>query len=148
MASIRISKVFSFEMAHALLNHGGKCENIHGHSYRLQVTVAGEVRAEKSHPHDGMVMDFAELKRIVEESVIRVFDHALVIHSASDEKFLKQLRQFNKNTLVVPYQPTSENLVLDFARRIMDRMGNGARLHSVRLSETASSFAEWHATGR
>ena len=66
---ISVSRVFSFEAAHQLEWHSGACKNLHGHSYRLEVTVAGDVNA------DGIVIDFADLQRVVEAEVIDRFDH-------------------------------------------------------------------------
>ena len=145
MSNIRITKIFSFEMAHALWKHDGKCANIHGHSYKLSVTVIGEIFSKKSHPKDGMLIDLADLKKLVEESVIQIFDHALVVNSNTGEKYLKQLKHFNKRTLVVPYQPTCENLVLDFSERIQDELNSHFHLHSLKLQETATSYSEWFA---
>ena len=79
-AHIRITKEFKFEMAHALLGYDGPCRNVHGHSYELSVTVIGKPIEEKSHAKLGMVMDFGDLKRIVKDEVVDVFDHALVLN--------------------------------------------------------------------
>ena len=71
---LRLTKEFSFEMAHALPAYEGKCRNIHGHSYRLFVTVEGTPLMQDGSPTDGMVMDFHSLKECVEESIVEPFD--------------------------------------------------------------------------
>ena len=67
---IRITKEFKFEMAHALMGYDGLCRNIHGHSYGLNVTVAGYPIDEEGHPKLGMVMDFGDLKKIVRKAIV------------------------------------------------------------------------------
>ena len=83
MSQIRITKQFSFETGHALFGYYGKCRNVHGHSYKLSVTVIGQPITEVGAVKLGMVIDFSDLKKIVKEEVVDVFDHATV---------------FNKNT--------------------------------------------------
>ncbi len=84
MAVIRLTKEFSFEMAHALAGYDGMCREIHGHSYRLLVTVAGEPCSDPADPKYGMVMDFGALKKIVGEQIIASYDHALLIRREAD----------------------------------------------------------------
>ena len=138
---IRITKEFKFEMAHALHGYDGLCKNIHGHSYRLWVTIKGQVRNEKGHIKDGMVMDFSELKRIVKSEIVQKYDHSLVLNANSPHASI-DLSAFEK-VFYLPYQPTSENLVKDFAETIQLNIPMGIILCKVVLSETASSFAEW-----
>ena len=139
---IRITKEFKFEMAHALHGYDGLCKNIHGHSYKLWVTVKGEVRDENGHVKDGMVIDFAELKEIVKPEIIDKYDHSLVLNANSPHALI-DLSAFEK-VFYLPYQPTSENLVMDFATIIQSKIPKRIILCKVVLSETASSFAEWN----
>lgn len=139
---IRITKEFKFEMAHALHGYDGLCKNIHGHSYRLWVSIRGEVREKKGHKKDGMVMDFAVLKSIVKPDIINKFDHSLVLNAKSPHSAI-DLSAFEK-VFFLPYQPTSENLVTDFALQIKNKLPEGIELYKVVLSETANSFAEWN----
>lgn len=144
MAQIRISKEFTFEMAHALLNYDGLCKHIHGHSYKLKVTIIGEPIKDKNNPKLGMVMDFSELKAIVRKEIITVFDHAFVINKDSDT--IEKEHEMFSRTIVVDYQPTSENMIEDFANRIMKHLPENVKLHNLRLHETANSYAEWYAS--
>ena len=139
---ISITKEFKFEMAHALHGYDGLCKNIHGHSYKLWVTVKGEVRNENGHVKDGMVIDFAELKEIVKPEIIDKYDHSLVLNANSPHASI-DLSAFEK-VFYLPYQPTSENLVMDFATIIQSKMPKRITLCKVVLSETATSFAEWN----
>ncbi len=142
MPNLRVTKEFSFEMAHALRNYDGKCENIHGHTYHLSVTVAGPVKELAHASDDGMVVDFGDVKKLVHEHVIDVFDHALVLHEK--DKRAEVVKSVRTKIILTPYQPTTENLILDFVNRIKKVIKGGLLLHSVRLRETATSFAEWH----
>ena len=145
MANVRLTKKFSFEMAHALLNYDGKCRNIHGHSYHLEVTVIGEPRDEPGHPEDGLVIDFGTLKKVVNAVVVDIFDHALVIKEDHNQELARVLSQTFERMINTAYQPTCENLILDFAERISKSLPERARLHHLILHETATSYAEWHA---
>ena len=146
MASIiRVTKEFSFEMAHALWNYDGPCRNVHGHSYRLFVTITGIPVNEPGDPKNGMVIDFTDLKSIVKKEIVSVFDHALVISSLFEKEKMEMFTKMFGNTVLVDYQPTCENLVSDFAIRIARQMPHGIKLHSLKLYETATSFAEWFA---
>ena len=142
MKIIRITKEFKFEMAHALYGYDGLCANIHGHSYRLWVTIRGEIRKEEGHTKDGMLMDFADLKMIVKSTIIEKYDHSLVLNQHSPHSSI-DLSAFEK-IHYVPYQPTSENLVSDFADIIKSKLSKHQELYKIKLSETRSSFAEWH----
>ena len=142
MAKVRITKEFKFEMAHALHGYDGLCANIHGHSYRLWVTVRGDVKKENKHIKDGMVIDFMDLKSIIKPTIINKYDHSLVLNANSPHANL-DLSAFDK-VYYLPYQPTSENLVSDFAHSITSLLPENVELLKVVLSETVSSFAEWN----
>ncbi len=146
MAIIRVTKEFNFEMAHALYNYDGLCKNIHGHSYKLFVTVIGTPIAEKSHPKLGMLIDFGDLKVIIYKEIVEVFDHALVINKSSGFSNRKYGHEMFDNTIYVDYQPTCENMVYDFVGRIRPILPSNIELHSLRLYETETSYAEWFAS--
>ncbi len=147
MATIRISKEFSFETGHALYGYDGKCRNIHGHSYKLTVTVSGRPLTDAQDPKLGMVLDFGDLKKIVKEEVVEPFDHATVFNKNTPHLSLAQeLAAKGHKVILAPYQPTSENMVTDFAQRIAKRLPDHIALHSLRLRETATAYAEWFAS--
>ncbi len=144
--TIRLTKEFSFEAAHSLDGYDGACREIHGHSYRLFVTVKGVPLEDTSSPKYGMVMDFGALKRIVNEEVISRLDHSLVLRASELNAPLREvLAQRFSNVHFVNYQPTCENMLADFAARIGSRLPEGVTLHALKLHETATSFAEWYA---
>lgn len=145
MSVIRISKEFTFDMAHALLGYDGLCRNIHGHSYTLVVTVIGTPTQDESSPKVGMLIDFKDLKNIIKKQIIDRFDHALVLNSASPKDLVAILiKNYDKITLL-DYQPTTENLIADMAGQIKDLLPENLKLFSLRLRETPTSYAEWFA---
>ena len=129
-------------MAHALHGYDGLCKNIHGHSYKLFVTVKGKIKNEKGNAKDGMVLDFDVLKSIVKPEIINKYDHSLVLNANSPHSEI-DLSAFEK-VFFLPYQPTSENLVADFALKIKSKLPKDVTLTKVVISETATSFAEWN----
>lgn len=146
MSNIRITKQFSFETGHALYGYDGKCKNVHGHSYRLDVTVIGKPIMDTSNVKYGMVIDFGDLKKIVKQEIVEVFDHAIVFNKNTPHATLgASLKEEGHNVLLVDYQPTSEMMVIDFAKKIKARLPENIKLHSLKLQETATSFAEWFA---
>ena len=143
MTKIRITKEFRFEMAHALLGYDGLCSNIHGHSYQLSVTIIGKPSDKFPDTKNGMVIDFGELKKIVKKEIIEKFDHSLILNAATPGKDeITSLPLFQK-IIFLPYQPTCENMLSDFAQRISKCLPGKIKLHSLRLRETNDSFAEW-----
>jgi 6-pyruvoyltetrahydropterin/6-carboxytetrahydropterin synthase len=145
MAKVRLTKEFRFEMAHALWNYDGLCKNIHGHSYILFVTVIGEPITDENNPKLGMVMDFGDLKKIVSEEVVDQLDHSVVLSKATPNLEQLNIDQMFERFFITDYQPTCENMIVDFADRISKRLPQDVTLHSLKLHETATSFAEWYA---
>ncbi|MCX6258314.1 MAG: 6-carboxytetrahydropterin synthase [Bacteroidia bacterium] len=146
MSVIRVTREFHFEMAHALWNYDGDCRYIHGHSYRLFVTVSGRPNTGDDNPKAGMVIDFGDLKKIVHENIISQFDHSLAINSLAINDNTSPYKQMPDKLVVLNFQPTCENLVTDFALRIAEKLPGHLVLFSVRLQETATSWAEWFAS--
>ncbi len=148
MRKIRLTKEFGFELAHALYGHDGLCKNIHGHSYKLFVTVIGEPIADMNSPKYGMVMDFSDLKKIVKEEIVDRLDHSLMINNKTSQAKIKEALSgiVSLRIVDVDYQTTCENMVVDFAERIKNRLPEGVNLHSIKLHETATSYAEWYAS--
>lgn len=145
MTRIRITKEFKFEMAHALYGYDGACKNIHGHSYRLLVTLIGPVKNDIYQSDNGMVIDFSHLKKIVQKNVIDPFDHSLMLNGQSPHSELIKDKDLSERILLVDFQPTSENMIVDIVNRIRPHLPEGINIHHIKLWETASSYAEWFA---
>lgn len=145
MAIIRLTKEFKFETAHALKDYDGRCRNLHGHSYKFFVTVKGKPIEDPTCPKQGMVMDFGDLKAIVKEEIVEKMDHAVVLNNSMDTALLQGIDQLFDKLVWVDYQPTSENMLEDFAERIKNRLPQQVKLVKLMLRETVTSYAEWFA---
>jgi 6-pyruvoyltetrahydropterin/6-carboxytetrahydropterin synthase len=146
MNTIRITKQFYFETGHALYGYDGKCRNVHGHSYQLDVTVIGQPISDLNHVKNGMVIDFGDLKTIVKTEIVDVFDHSTVFNQNTPHIDLaKELEKRGHKVLLVDYQPTSEMMLIDFAQRINKFLPKEIKLYSLKLRETGTSYAEWFA---
>lgn len=147
MKNIRITKIFTFETGHALYGYDGKCKNIHGHSYKLAVTVIGQPIEDPNNVKHGMVIDFGDLKKIVKDEVVDVFDHATVFNKNSPHLELAQeLQKRGHKVILADYQPSSEMMVIDFSEKIKKRLPNNITLFSLKLQETETAYAEWYAS--
>ncbi len=137
----KVSKEFSFDMAHLLDGHDGKCQNLHGHTYKLQVEITGHLithGAKKS-----MVMDFSDLKSIVIKSILDPMDHAFIYDQTSkrESKIAILLEELQSKTFGVNFRSTAEEM----ARFIFHRLKYDEKLpiSAIRLWETPTSFCEY-----
>lgn len=141
---IRITKIFTFETAHVLYNYDGKCKNMHGHSYKLFVTVKGSPIEDLDHPKNGMVVDFGDIKEIVKSEIIDVWDHAVMLNGLSPHKQLgKDLEEKGHKVIYCDYQPTCENMLYDIANKIKNQLPEIVSLAYLKLHETENSYGEW-----
>ncbi|GAB1445708.1 MAG: 6-carboxytetrahydropterin synthase [Cyclobacteriaceae bacterium] len=138
---ISITKIFRFEAAHAIYKYPGSCQNIHGHSYELQVTVQAEQLSEDFIHGLGISIDFKDLKTRVQEAVIKVLDHKLILSKA----YLAKVKNtFSPDELVIfDFEPTAENLLIFSRNQIRSNLPEHIQLKSLRLYETRDSFADW-----
>lgn len=147
MSVIRLTKEFTFEAAHSLEGYDGLCREIHGHSYRLFVTVKGEPESNEASPKLGMVMDFGILKRIVNEQIVERLDHSFIMRRTPEAEEVADVLSYRFSKVVMTeYQPTCENMLADFAERLLGALPEDIELYSLRLHETATSYAEWFAS--
>lgn len=140
---MRVTKQFEFEMAHMLANHPSLCKNLHGHSYKLFVTVEGPVV-------DDMVIDFKDLKEVVKEIIVDPLDHCFAYNLYTDDEFEKDLievvQKHNKKSMAFPFRTTCENMskwmfnVLNtyFKQNLVD-----FEVCKIKLYETSTSYCEY-----
>ncbi|HBO37134.1 MAG TPA: 6-carboxytetrahydropterin synthase QueD [Pasteurellaceae bacterium] len=137
----KISKEFSFDMAHILDGHDGKCQNLHGHTYKLQVEVSGELHIAGA--KKGMVIDFSEVKTIVQKAILEPMDHAFIYDTGSERecRIAHLLNELNSKTFGMPVRTTAEEM----ARFIFNRLKREEQLpiSAIRLWETPTSFCEY-----
>lgn len=137
---MKITKIFTFDSSHMLDGHDGKCRNLHGHTYRLEVTVSAEPVCGGA--KDGMVMDFADLKHTVKRTVIEPFDHAFIYHGANEResRIAALLEGWEMKTLRLGVRTTAENMAAYIYACLKDA---GLPVCSVKLWETPTSCAEY-----
>ncbi len=128
-------------MAHAIHGYEGSCKNIHGHSYELHVTVAPESSDDTFLANTGFIIDFKELKRLIQDNIIRKFDHWLVLSKAFMQAHpgLESL----ENVVVWDMEPSAENILLYFKKTIEAELPKQVHLSALRIYETADSYASW-----
>jgi len=143
---IRITKIFTFETAHVLYNYDGKCKNMHGHSYKLFVTVKGNPIDNLENPKNGMVVDFGDIKKIVKSEILSVWDHAVLLNGLSPHKNLgEDLEKQGHKVIYCDYQPTCENMLYDIAKKVQFHLPKNVSLAYLKLHETENSYGEWFA---
>lgn len=135
----KVSKEFSFDMAHILDGHDGKCQNLHGHTYKLQVEVSGDLVADGA--KKGMVVDFTDVKRIVKTAILDPMDHAFIYDTTSERecKIAALLNELNSKTFGIPVRTTAEEM----ARFMFNRLKDQLPISAIRLWETPTSFCEY-----
>lgn len=138
-----ITKEFHFESAHCLNFSKGKCDNLHGHSYKLFVSVGCEKLDE-----NGIIIDFADIKKIVEDAIISEFDHACILNKNSKNKFEIELQKLlikhNKKTILLEVNPTAEEMAKIFYGIISLLLDKNHKLIEVKLYETAENMATFN----
>jgi 6-pyruvoyltetrahydropterin/6-carboxytetrahydropterin synthase len=142
---LTVSKIFTFETAHALWGYDGKCANIHGHSYILTVSISGPLIQDENHPKYGMIMDFGELKEIVKPQIVDVYDHCLLVRKNTPHEGYADVETAFKKVWLTDFQPTCENMLVDMVGKMKDQLPSHITLRYMKLQETATSYAEWFA---
>lgn len=138
---IKLTKIFHFEMAHAIHGYTGLCKDIHGHSYELHVTVAADVLETAYIPAPGFIVDFKEIKKLVISSVIEKLDHHLVVSAGFIAAHPSLSSQ--KNLVIFEAEPTAENLLI-YIKQLLDKvLTDKIKLVHLKLFETKDSYAEW-----
>ncbi len=140
---VSVTKIFHFEMAHAIHGYRGACKNIHGHSYELHVSVASNKVYEGYFPAPGFVIDFKELKKTVTSAIIENLDHKLIL----SRNFLSANASFStqENLVIWEEEPTAENLLVFISQKLFSKFPAEIKLVKLKLYETKDSYAEWTA---
>ncbi len=133
-------------MAHALENYSGLCKNIHGHTYQLEVTVRGHTAHSPVSPKDGMLIDFSDLKKLVNTHIVELWDHALMLNASTPKSILDEVINHYERVIIVDFQPTTENMLAYIAEKVQTILPENVYLYSLKLSETQNSYAQWVAT--
>ncbi len=134
-----ITRQTTFDAGHRLLHHGGKCQNVHGHTYRVEATVRGKVKDATGEADEGMVLDFSTVKAVLMDVVER-YDHAFMV-DPRDEAMVAFLKDAGSRYVVMDFPPTAENLAAEILRKMQEKLKD-LEVIRVRLWETANNFAE------
>lgn len=135
MATI-VTKEFTFDSAHQLVGHDGKCANVHGHTYRLEIALRGKVVDKEGHPKEGFVIDFSDLKKVAKDLIVDKLDHAFI--AKGDEPALETLRENGSKVAVLGFRTTCENMSQYICWKLWQE---GLPVHYVRLWETPTGSA-------
>ena len=142
---MKIVKIIQWDMGHRVMHHRSVCKGLHGHRYKAEICMSGDLVSESTASEEGMVIDFADIKKISQEFIQKKLDHAFMVW----EKDAELLNFFKKSKghkpVIVPFTPTAENVakyIFDvLAPEIVDSYGNGLHLSSVKVWETPTSCA-------
>jgi 6-pyruvoyltetrahydropterin/6-carboxytetrahydropterin synthase len=147
-SAISITRRLEFDSGHRIPNHDGQCRHLHGHRYAIEVTLTGEVADHPGKADDGMVLDFGDIKRLTNQYVVDLWDHAFLV-AKEDEGLVAFLATLpNHKTVVMEHVPTVENLA-NAAFAILQPVfskafGGRLELSSIRLYETPNCWADVH----
>ena len=142
---MKIGKVIQWDMGHRVLNHRSVCKGLHGHRYKAEICVEGDLVEKKDASEEGMVIDFADIKKTAQKFIQEELDHAFMVW----EKDIELLEFFKKSKghkpVIVPFTPTAENVAAYIFNQLKDKFTDvfktGLHLQSVKLWETPSSYA-------
>jgi len=142
---MKIGKVIQWDMGHRVLNHRSVCKGLHGHRYKAEICVEGKLIEEKGASEEGMVIDFADIKKVAQKFIQEELDHAFMVWDRDHEllEFFKSSQ--GHKPVIVPFTPTAENVAAYIFNKLKDKFTDvfktGLKLQSVKLWETPSSYA-------
>ena len=142
---MKIGKVIQWDMGHRVLNHRSICKGLHGHRYKAEICVEGELILESGTSEEGMVIDFADIKKTAQKLIQEKLDHAFMVWDKDNEllEFFKHSK--GHKPVIVPFTPTAENVAAYIFHILKDKFSDvyktGLHLHSIKLWETPSSYA-------
>ena len=140
-----IGKVIQWDMGHRVLNHRSVCRGLHGHRYKAEICVEGNLVEKENASEEGMVIDFADIKKTAQKFIQEELDHAFMVWDKDDEllDFFKKSK--GHKPVIVPFTPTAENVAAYIYANLKDKFADvfntGLRLHSIKLWETPTSYA-------
>lgn len=134
---VKVCKIFTFDSAHQLVGHKGKCANVHGHTYKLEVILKGLLKGPENESDEGFVIDFSDVKDIVKKIVVDQLDHSFI--AMGNEPVLSVLKETGSKVTILGFRTTAENMCMYIAHEL--RLAN-LPVYSVRLWETPTSWAE------
>ena len=128
------TRILEFDAAHRITRHGSKCAHLHGHRYRVEITCAAPLDSL------GMVVDFADVKRLVGGWVDERFDHGAILNK-DDEVYLAAVQMGGHRLYVMNCEPTAENIARELLR-VAQGLLPALRVERVRVWETPNCYAD------
>ena len=146
--AISITRRLEFDSGHRIPNHDGQCRHLHGHRYAIEVTLTGEVANHPGKADDGMVLDFGDIKKLTNQYVVDLWDHAFLV-AKEDESLVAFLSTLpNHKTVIMEHVPTVENLATAafvILKPVFNKAFEGRlELSCIRLYETPNCWADVH----
>ena len=142
---MEVVKIIQWDMGHRVMNHRSICKGLHGHRYKAEISIKGELIDIDGASEEGMVVDFADIKKIANSFIQEKLDHAFMVWEKDTEllDFFKKSK--GHKPVIVPFTSTAENVAAyifnELDGQFNDAFGTGLRLHSVKLWETPTSCA-------
>jgi len=136
MNEVMVCKIFNFDSAHQLIGHKGKCANVHGHTYTLEVVLKGTLQGPENVSDEGFVVDFGDVKDIVKKLIVDELDHSFI--AAGNEPLLETLGRTGSKVTLLGFRTTAENMSLYICHKLSV---SGLPVYSVKLWETPNSWA-------
>ena len=142
---MKIVKIIQWDMGHRVLNHRSVCKGLHGHRYKAEICIEGELIEKSGLSEEGMVIDFADIKKTAQKFIQEDLDHAFMVWDKDDEliEFFKKSK--GHKPIIVSFTPTAENVAkyifIKLEDNFKDIFKTGLHLHSIKLWETPSSYA-------
>lgn len=142
---MRVVKIIQWDMGHRVMNHRSVCKGLHGHRYKAEICIEGNLVEENDASEEGMVIDFSDIKSISKQLIHDKLDHAFMVWDKDFEllEFFKIAK--GHKPVIVPFTPTAENVAKYIFKHLKDKFkdtyNTGVTLHSVKLWETPTSFA-------
>ncbi len=145
----KIRRWVETDTGHRVPNHKSKCRHMHGHRYRWEAELEGEVVTQGGASEEGMLMDFSDVSAILNEYIHDVIDHAFIVYEGDKEALVALSHMGDEHrTMIVPFIPTAENLAQwayeQVEPHISSSYGNSLKLHSIHVRETPKSWASWY----
>ncbi len=140
---IEVTKVVEWDMGHRVPNHANKCRFPHGHRYRLEVRLSGELNSQQGTSSEGMVFDFGDIKRVLVEKIHDVLDHSFMAYQ-HDTLLTHMHEQYPQEmqVLFVPFIPTAENIIIWCHEQLKSAFPSHVHISHLRLYETPNSWAD------
>ncbi|MCK9272747.1 6-carboxytetrahydropterin synthase QueD [Candidatus Gracilibacteria bacterium] len=142
---MQITKIYEWDMGHRIPNHTSQCSNIHGHRYKIEITLEGDIIDNKGASNEGMIIDFGDIKKITKEFIDSKLDHGYMGYKG--DVVLDLIKKENFKYIEVDFIPTAENIAVwifnELSPKFQNIYGKNLKLHKIKLYETPNNFVSY-----